>query len=592
MNAIPPTSFLPSDAAPVNDPGTSSSGATANSAARSGDGQDFAAALTNAGPKPSRKAATNKAAAGDASGGQLPVPGNPSPPPAQPASSSTASAGSSVKGVTAKGAQMQGADAGSSAKAAPPSPGAAGAPGAADAPDAAAEPATGAVASQGSGIGANSDAGPGADVAQILGLAAAQLDAGTPTAVPPSSAPSAAPHIAQIDPAAAAQTDAMQAAALNADTALSLPASQDVPPGQDATAAPDTAAAQAPITGSASILSAATSAAAQSSMSRPGSAAADKSRSADKPATPGISAAKTAKTATTDGDGNGNPAVTVNSDSASGGDGIKIDAAFRDNAAIAASFPGAQTSQPTNVSSAPTDPVTPEASGNAAAGGVGGPVLPQPATSADRTAAGAVGAAAASVPKAVAAFSAASTSDKHAAGVGESALPASPAAGDGAAAAAQLNVGATPAADAAAPTLKVTAGVESPEFAQGLADRVSWMTSNNLNGAKLQVNPAQLGPIEVRIAVQGDHAQVWLTSHSALTRDALESSSPKLREMLGAQGFGQVSVDISQRSFQDRPAYAQPYDWSSAGNGGSVPAAVQTASTASRVSSGVLDAYA
>ena len=45
-----------------------------------------------------------------------------------------------------------------------------------------------------------------------------------------------------------------------------------------------------------------------------------------------------------------------------------------------------------------------------------------------------------------------------------------------------------------------------------------------------------------------------MTSHSAVTRDALESSSPKLREMLGAQGFGQVSVDISQRSFQERSA--------------------------------------
>jgi flagellar hook-length control protein FliK len=74
------------------------------------------------------------------------------------------------------------------------------------------------------------------------------------------------------------------------------------------------------------------------------------------------------------------------------------------------------------------------------------------------------------------------------------------------------------------------------------------MVDTNLNGAKLQVNPAQLGPIDVRIAIQGGHAQVWLTSHSAVTRDALESSSQRLRDMLGAQGFGQVSVDISQRS--------------------------------------------
>jgi flagellar hook-length control protein FliK len=136
--------------------------------------------------------------------------------------------------------------------------------------------------------------------------------------------------------------------------------------------------------------------------------------------------------------------------------------------------------------------------------------------------------------------------------------------------------------------------MDTPEFGQGLADRVSWMVGNNLNGAKLQVNPPQLGPIEVRIAVQGSHAQVWLTSHSAVTRDALEASSPKLRDMLGAQGFGQVSVDISQRSYQERsPHPQQPYDWTPSASRSPAAAAVQsTASVLSRTASGALDAYA
>jgi flagellar hook-length control protein FliK len=150
------------------------------------------------------------------------------------------------------------------------------------------------------------------------------------------------------------------------------------------------------------------------------------------------------------------------------------------------------------------------------------------------------------------------------------------------------------AAAASTPTLQVNASVDSSEFAQGLADRVSWMIGSGLNSAKLQVNPPQLGPIELSISVQGNHALVAMTTHSAVTRDALESSSPKLREMLSAQGFGQVSVDISQRSFQDRSAYSRPY--------GQVPstdrsAAATTAVTAAagstpRASLGVLDAYA
>jgi flagellar hook-length control protein FliK len=135
--------------------------------------------------------------------------------------------------------------------------------------------------------------------------------------------------------------------------------------------------------------------------------------------------------------------------------------------------------------------------------------------------------------------------------------------------------------------------VGTPEFAQDVTEHVSWMVGNNLNGAKLEVNPAQLGPIEVRIAVQGNQAQVTLTAHSAVTRDALEASSPKLREMLGAQGFAQVSVDISQRSFQDRPTPAQTYEWQPPTERSVSAAAVTSvAAAAPRSSSGVLDAYA
>jgi flagellar hook-length control protein FliK len=195
--------------------------------------------------------------------------------------------------------------------------------------------------------------------------------------------------------------------------------------------------------------------------------------------------------------------------------------------------------------------------------------------------------------QAVLALADVSAGDKHSrSGNGDSSLP--DASNDGTAGVAQLNTNTTSATDATpTPTLKVSPGVETPEFAQGVSDRVSWMVDNNLNGAKLQVNPPQLGPIEVRIAVQGDQAQVWLTAHSAVTRDALEASSPKLREMLGAQGFGQVSVDISQRSFQERSTYAQPYDWTPSASGGASAAAVSsTAASLPRTSSGAVDAYA
>jgi flagellar hook-length control protein FliK len=201
--------------------------------------------------------------------------------------------------------------------------------------------------------------------------------------------------------------------------------------------------------------------------------------------------------------------------------------------------------------------------------------------------------AAATSAQAMSALASVSAADKHSRGVAGDSSPADTSSG-GTAGVAQLSTNATTAADAApTPTLKVAAAVDSPEFAQGVSDRVSWMVDNNLNGAKLQVNPPQLGPIEVRISVQGDQAQVWLTAHSAVTRDALESSSPKLREMLGTQGFAQVNVDVSQRSFQERPTFAQSYDWTPPSDRGTSAAPVSSAPTSvARAASGTLDAYA
>jgi flagellar hook-length control protein FliK len=83
-----------------------------------------------------------------------------------------------------------------------------------------------------------------------------------------------------------------------------------------------------------------------------------------------------------------------------------------------------------------------------------------------------------------------------------------------------------------------------------------------------------------------------MVSHSAVTRDALQSSAPTLREMLNSQGFGQVSVDISQRSFQERTPTAQTYAWNSDAESADSTAATSAVGSTTRASSGALDAYA
>jgi flagellar hook-length control protein FliK len=220
--------------------------------------------------------------------------------------------------------------------------------------------------------------------------------------------------------------------------------------------------------------------------------------------------------------------------------------------------------------------------------------LPDATGGADSAPAAGPAAAAAAPPGAVGLALAGGGGHAHA---GANATTVAGNAADAAAAVSQANSAAAPPAPTAAaavPILQVHASIDGAGFAQGLADRVSWMFDNGVNGAKLQINPPQLGPIELRIAVQGDHALISMITHSAVARDALESSSPLLREMLNAHGFGQVSVDISQRSFQERTAYTPRYERHSPAGGGTVvtPTASGTAAAAPRIPQGALDAYA
>jgi len=273
------------------------------------------------------------------------------------------------------------------------------------------------------------------------------------------------------------------------------------------------------------------------------------------------------------------------------GNASAADADAAAQAVVAAAV--AQISSPTNNASVSADDtITPD----------GGISLQGMAAANDAPFAAPTAPGAAAAPSAIAAASAAAVvqaaqgaadtgaADRHPRG-NSADSPLSAASNDGAAGAGQLLTSNAP-ADAAAPmpTFKIAAGVDTGDFGQGVADRVSLMMDGNLSTAKLQVNPPALGPIEVRIALQAGHAQVWLSSHSAVTRDALESSAPKLREMLGAQGFAQVSVDISQRSFQERSPPSHAYEAGPAF--GDSPVVLQASTAVSRAASGLLDAYA
>ncbi len=88
-----------------------------------------------------------------------------------------------------------------------------------------------------------------------------------------------------------------------------------------------------------------------------------------------------------------------------------------------------------------------------------------------------------------------------------------------------------------------------PGMSEGVVDRVMWLSSQNLKSAEIQLDPAELGRLEVRIELNKDQAaQVTFVSSNANVRDQLEGQSHRLREMFAQQGMNQLDVNVSDQS--------------------------------------------
>jgi flagellar hook-length control protein FliK len=86
-----------------------------------------------------------------------------------------------------------------------------------------------------------------------------------------------------------------------------------------------------------------------------------------------------------------------------------------------------------------------------------------------------------------------------------------------------------------------------PGWDEALGERVLWHLSRGHARAELRLNPPELGPLEVRIAVHRDEASVHFTTASGPVREALESALPRLRELFAEAGIQLADAGVSSR---------------------------------------------
>lgn len=104
---------------------------------------------------------------------------------------------------------------------------------------------------------------------------------------------------------------------------------------------------------------------------------------------------------------------------------------------------------------------------------------------------------------------------------------------------------------------RLSARPDSPEFAPQLGAQITTFVRDGIEHAQLHLNPAEMGPVSVRIQLDGQTAQVHLSADHALTRQALEASMPQLASQLSEAGLTLGGGGVFEQPRQGRDAPPQ-----------------------------------
>ena len=104
---------------------------------------------------------------------------------------------------------------------------------------------------------------------------------------------------------------------------------------------------------------------------------------------------------------------------------------------------------------------------------------------------------------------------------------------------------------------------QAPTFAPALGHQIDVWMKGGVQHAEVQLSPQDLGPIRVKIEMDGAQARVQMSADVQSTRDALQQAMPQLSEQLG-----QVGLSLSGGGVSDQPTFQQSQAQAGAGGSG------------------------
>jgi flagellar hook-length control protein FliK len=114
-------------------------------------------------------------------------------------------------------------------------------------------------------------------------------------------------------------------------------------------------------------------------------------------------------------------------------------------------------------------------------------------------------------------------------------------------------------------------GQDKKEWGGALGARLMTMVADDIQQARIQLDPPELGSLEIKMQISQDQASVQVTAQNVQVKDVLDASAQRLRDAMNAQGIElaefsvSTNADTEQQSGQQgesgQESFAGTDDW-------------------------------
>lgn len=108
--------------------------------------------------------------------------------------------------------------------------------------------------------------------------------------------------------------------------------------------------------------------------------------------------------------------------------------------------------------------------------------------------------------------------------------------------------------------------VGGTRWADALGQKALFMVGQKIQSAEMHLNPPNLGPLEVKMVLDGDKSSINFVTSQAAVRDALQQSLPRLQQVMADNGMASINVHVQLGQSQQQASNTQQQSGRQNGN--------------------------